>query len=165
MNETSIKTACDLLRKARNILEDAWLADSNIDSAGIATATEQLDDLSTFVDGLIAPVITAPLPTPDAQRTEAETELETIRDRAQRAFSSLSDKRPCEAIAELKLVLASAGPDSLDVEVIKRVIDRLEKVVCEIKEVESLLAETDFTFGNIKVLRERMPWEDPPRLN
>ena len=46
--------------------------------------------------------------------------------------------------------------------------DRLEKITHEIAEVENLLAETDFTFGNIKVLRERpvtMPWEDPPRLN
>jgi hypothetical protein len=95
-------------------------------------------------------------------------DIETIRAWAQMALSSLSDKRPGKALAELKLVLEGIGPDSPDVEVIKQVIDRLEKITHEIAEVENLLAETDFTFGNIKALRERpvtVPWEDPPRLN
>jgi hypothetical protein len=57
MDENSIKQAIELLQKARNILEDAWLADDSIDSAGIVMATEQLDDLIKFVGELIAPVI------------------------------------------------------------------------------------------------------------
>jgi hypothetical protein len=57
MDENSIKQAIELLQKARDVLEDAWLADDSVDSAGIAMANEQLDDLIGFVDGLIAPVI------------------------------------------------------------------------------------------------------------
>jgi hypothetical protein len=102
------------------------------------------------------------------RRENMVTDIETIRDWAQIALGSLGDKRPGKALAELKLVLEGIGPDSPDVEVTKRVIDRLEKITHEIAEVENLLAHTDFTFGNIKALRERpvtMPWEDPPRLN
>jgi hypothetical protein len=103
------------------------------------------------------------------RRENMVTDIETIRDWAQIALGSLSDKRPGKALAELKLVLEGIGPDSPDVEVIKQVIDRLEKITHEIAEVENLLAETDFTFGNIKALLttvDEVPWEDdPPRLN
>jgi hypothetical protein len=110
------------------------------------------------------------------RRENMVTDIETIRDRAQIALGSLRDKRPGKALAELKLVLEGIDSDSPDVEVIKRVIDRLEKVVCEIKGVEDLLNKTNFTFGNIKALLEtpvEVPWgsdgvpwdDDPPRLN
>jgi hypothetical protein len=112
----------------------------------------------------------APLNDETARRTEAKTELETIRDRAQWALSSLSDKRPGEAIVDLKVMLEHLSPDSPDVEVIQRVIDRLEKVVCEITGAEDLLSKTNFTFGNIKALLETpvelpfgddgVPWGD-----
>jgi hypothetical protein len=162
MDENSIKQAIELLQKARDVLEDAWLADDSVDSAGIAMANEQLDDLIGFVDGLIAPVI-APA---GGVLNDEPTAIETIRDWAQIALSWLSDKRPGDALAELKLVLEGIGLDSPDVEVIKQVIDRLEKVVCEIAEVEDLLNKTDFTFGNIKDTVDKVPWDDdPPRLN
>jgi hypothetical protein len=96
------------------------------------------------------------------------TDIETIREWAQMSLGSLTDKRPDWAIRGRKLVLEGIGPDSPDVKVIKRVIDRLEAIVVEITEVEDLLSKTDFAFGNIKALRERpvtMPWEDPLRLN
>lgn len=62
MDENAIRQGLELLQKARDILEDAWLADSGVDSARIAMANEQFDELITFVEGLVAPVITAPLP-------------------------------------------------------------------------------------------------------
>lgn len=162
MDENSIKQAIELLQKARDVLEDAWLADDSVDSAGIAMANEQLDDLIGFVDGLIAPVI-APA---GGVLNDEPTAIETVRDWAQIALIWLSDKRPGDALAELKLVLEGIGLDSPDVEVIKQVIDRLEKVVCEIAEVEDLLNKTDFTFGNIKDTVDKVPWDDdPPRLN
>jgi hypothetical protein len=165
MDENSIKQAIELLQKARDVLEDAWLADDSVDSAGIAMANEQLDDLIRFVDGLIAPVI-APA---GGVLNDEPTPIETIRDWAQIALSSLIDKRPSNALAELKHVLEGIGPDSLDLEVIKQAINRLEKIVCEITEVEDLLNKTNFTFGNIRALPEtpvEAPWDDdPPHLN
>jgi hypothetical protein len=125
-------------------------------------ANEQLDDLIRFADGLIAPVI-APA---GGVLNDEPTAIETVRDWAQIALIWLSDKRPGDALAKLKLVLEGIGPDSPDVEVIKQVIDRLEKVVCEITEVDDLLNKTDFTFGNIKDTVDKVPWDDdPPHLN
>ena len=59
MNENAIRQSLELLQKARDILGDAWLADSAVDSAGIAMANEQLDELIAFVEGLVAPVTTS----------------------------------------------------------------------------------------------------------
>ena len=59
MNENAIRQSLELLQKARDILVDAWLADSAVDSAGIAMANEQLDELIAFVEGLVAPVTTS----------------------------------------------------------------------------------------------------------
>ena len=178
MDENSIKNALELLQIAQTILDSAFLAESTSDGAAIAMAREDLDKAIEAVGELIGlPAGTLNDEIAPYRRTEEmTTELETIRNEAQWALSSLSDKRPGDALANLKVVLKHLVPDSPDVEVIGRVTDQLEKVVCEITEVEDLLNKTNFTFGNIKALLEtpvEVPWgsdgvpwdDDPPRLN
>jgi hypothetical protein len=73
-----------------------------------------------------------------------------VHEQAQTALLDLNCVHPDTAITGLQAVLERIGSDSPDAAVFKRAIDRLEEIACEISDVETMLAEVDFSFGRIK---------------
>jgi hypothetical protein len=117
MDENRIKKALKLLQEALAILEGVALTEPTSDRLAIAMANEDLAKAIEAVGELIGlPAGTLNDEIAPYRRTEEmTTELETIRDEAKWALISLSDNRPGDALANLKVVLKHLVPDSPDV--------------------------------------------------
>lgn len=75
----------------------------------------------------------------------------TIREHAQRALRSLNCSHPGGGITELQGVLARLPEHSDDADVIRGAINRLNELAYEIADVESMLAEANFSFGKLEL--------------
>jgi hypothetical protein len=77
------------------------------------------------------------------------TDNRTIHEQAQFALESLNCSDLDAGIHGLSSVLERIGPDSPDVAIIQRAIDRLDEITWEISDIGVMLANADFSFGKI----------------